>query len=192
MSRGRGGDHNQVQKTLIVPPRAPGRVMAGAQPRRPFPTTWPRNSHAAFVLKQSHYGPKAAYIQLRGTIPRAQWPNTRSPTLRGARCSSETRDSKGGPSFPTNKWPGAQLHSDRKPFLFSKNTGPRVGRPQLLLLCQPSLRKREKNYEELNSFDLASLLSVKMTLLSSSPTGKPICAQTHPYLSVGTQTGWYI
>lgn len=41
------------------------------------------------------------------------------------------------------KGPRAQPHKDRKPFAFSKNIGPKVGQPQLLLLCQSNLGERK-------------------------------------------------
>lgn len=60
------------------------------------------------------------------------------------------------------------------------------------VVVSPRVRCDGKLWKLLFFFDLASLLSVKMMLLSSSATGKPISAQTHHYLYVGTQTGWYI
>lgn len=184
MSRaGWAGDSNQVQMTLVFPPGdRGGSKLAGSQPRLPF---LPTREETLMLLKQFCQWSKAAC--------RPAAPGTRSPHSKVPGAASETQglsgrrwaDTDKGPFPPRTgqagraALPRARHHNDRKLFTFSKNTGPKVRWPQLLLLCQPNLRKRRKKCEEINSFDLASFsLSVKIMLLS--PPASPIAAQTTP------------
>lgn len=144
-----------MQITLVFLPGDHGGSKPGSQPHLL------RNPQATSVLKVlSLIQDKAACHPTEASSPESSSPWHPFPTFRGAWCCIEDpgtqwealdrrRQGREAPSpFPRNVQEGraavprARPHNDRKPFTFSKNTGPKVRRLQLLLLCQPNLRKR--------------------------------------------------
>lgn len=127
----------------------------------------PKKSSCYLCTKTVVSDPRLPAFQLRGPVATVQQPPAPTPhSQRRLVLHQRPRNSVGGlgqhgqgweaPSpFPRNiqearaDLPRAQPHNDRKPFTFSKNTGPKVRTPQLLLLCQPNLRKRKKSVRNL-------------------------------------------
>lgn len=171
------GDSNQVQMTLAFSSRDQGQSRLAPSP----------SCHSLAPAKKSSccLWTRTVLSMTQGCLPSASDAAPHSPAAPGAHSSlGGARGRKRDPRAPWKApgrcrrgWearspfpprngqegnaalPRARPHNDRKPFGFSKNTGPKVGRPQQLLLCQPNLRKRK--CEELNSFDLASFYVLK-------------------------------
>lgn len=157
MSRGRG--KGTVESSADNPgfsSRGPWWVKAR------FPAPPAKKSSSYLCTKSPITDPRQGCLpsNSEASSPESSSPWHPFPTFRGAWCCIEDpgtqwealdqrRQGREAPSpFPGNVQEGraavlrAQPHNDRKPFTFSKNTGPKVRRLQLLLLCQPNLRKR--------------------------------------------------